>query len=177
MNRANAAHSDADLDRYLKMNMDKPKKMRPLIGIPIAVIALWVLGALGTFILIRSHHWFFLGNEDTLRLLCTEVLIFHACYFLSHLPAAFVAGIVISYTDVRQPCLTAAAPVMFLHIPILANWPIGGHPLPTWVPVVGHVTGMLILVISAALGVYWLQFCDRYVTRFGRDNNRLEHTC
>jgi hypothetical protein len=151
--------------------------MRPLIGIPIAVIALWVLGALGTFILIRSNHWLFLGDEDTLRLLCTEVLIFHVSYFLSHVPAALVAGMVIACTNVRQPCLTALTLVMLLHIPIITDWPIGSYPLPTWVSIAGHVIGILLLVMSAALGVHWLQFCDRRVTRSGRDNNRLEHIC
>ena len=149
--------------------------MKPAKGIAIAVAAMWALASLGGFILIHSHHWFFLADETMPSALSLQVLCFYVALCGAKLPSAVIPGFIIAYTDVRRPYMTALVTVFTFQIVAfgitLLRWPWAALPaLPSSVPIAGEMVNIILLTASAAFGVWWRNLWNRLLSRKKRAN-------
>ena len=157
------------------MKMNEREKIGPVKGILVAVAAMWGIGALGVYILIRSENWLFLGDETVPNVLSLQVLSFYGAYFGAKFPSVVVAGFVVANTDVRRPYMTAFSTVFTFQILMfgitLLRWPWAAMPaLPSAIPVVCEIANILLLTASAALGVLWHNLWNRQHERKNGDN-------
>jgi hypothetical protein len=150
------------------MSNSAKKIFSPIQGIAIAVVSMWILGALGVFLLIHFGNWSIIGNESTRDAISTQGMGFYLAYFGCRIPSVVFAGYIIAFTRLRRPYVCTVIVVLLFQSTMLTLRFVRG----SWIGI--NETTIAISVVGEIAGVVILLACALLAERYGRCNVQVQ---
>lgn len=107
------------------------KPLKPIYAIILAVLAMWLIGVIGVFVLVHCGDISFFfppKNDKYTNLSIAWVLLFYMSYLAARLPAAFAGGSVIALSRFKYPIIVSFLVSFIFHTALLGSRMIfAGH--------------------------------------------------
>jgi hypothetical protein len=131
--------------------MQESKPLNRKFAIALALVSMWLLSIVGSFVCMHADDWWLVairGHDATTVL---QIGCFYLAWTGCHLPAACVAGIIISSSDFTHPLRTTFWTMASYHLFFSAiasvRWPwVALHNLDQSVPILAYSVSTLLLI-------------------------------
>jgi hypothetical protein len=148
------------------MKAFKPISRR--LAIILALVSLWLLGAIGVFWEMHSTNWLFIGLHGHDATTIKEIGLFFSAWAAAQFPATYVAGGIIGLSDschpIRTTLWTVGAYQIVFSVVRAFHWPWWSvQGLDQFVPIIAYVMSVLLLLGNSVFSA-WIMVMYRWVT-------------
>jgi len=150
--------------------MQACKPLNRKFAIALALAGMWLLECVGNFVWIHPDDWWFIQLRGYDAATIGQIGWFYVALTGAHLPAASIAGMIISSSDFAHPLRTTFWTMAGFHLFFSAisavRWPWAAlHDLDQSMPILAYSVSTLMLI---GISVFFAWFAPRWHKVFQR---------
>lgn len=152
--------------------MQASKPLNRKFAIALALASMWLLSCVGNFVWIHADDWWFIQLHGYDATTILQIGGFYVALTGAHLPAASVAGMIISSSDFPHPLRTTfwtiAGYSLFFSAISAVRWPWPAlHDLDQSIPILAYLVSTLLLIGDSVFFAWfmprWHKIFQRYI--------------